>query len=263
MIVTCVSLLVALSLASWQSGELELPRDVSFASKVDGTEQRYVLMLPKMLPETEPVDLMIALHGHGSDRWQFVRDARDECRAARDAAARQHMLYVCPDYRAKTSWMSPAATADVLQILEDLKQQYRIRRVLVCGGSMGGSSALAFAAMHPDRVQGVVSMNGTANMLEYAGFTEAIEQAYGASKRDKPEVYRERSAELHAQQFKFPVATTTGGHDELVPPDSTLRFMEKLKQQNTPGLSIHRPTGGHSTTYEDATKALQFVLDNW
>ena len=245
------------------AAELQPPRDVAFTSKVDSTEQRYVLMLPTDLPSERKVDLMIALHGHGSDRWQFVQAERDECRAAREMAAKHNMIYLCPDYRAKTSWMSPDATADLCQILEDVQHQFSIRRVLLCGGSMGGSSALAFATMHPAKVNGVVSMNGTANMLQYPGFTAAIEQAYGASKRDRPELYRQRSAELSPERLQFPVATTTGGRDEIVPPDSTLRLIEKLKQQGTPCLSIHRPEGGHSTNFDDASAAIQFVLAKW
>ncbi len=178
-------------------------------------------------------------------------------------AAKHNMIYVCPDYRAKTSWMSPDATSDTLQIIEELQRQYAIHRILICGGSMGGSAALAFATMHPGKIHGVVSMNGTANMLEYAGFGQAIEQAYGATKGDNPQLYRERSAELFPERLKVPVATTTGGRDELVPADSTLRLMEKLSRQGTRCLSIHRPEGGHSTNFEDACRAFQFVLDNW
>lgn len=267
--VTCCTLLVLLLHQTYspadelQSAEFLPPQDVSFVSKMDGSEQRYVLMLPKTFNESRKVDLMIALHGHGSDRWQFARDPRDECSTARALAAENGMLYVCPDYRGKTSWMSPKATEDLLQILDNLKKQYNLGRVLILGGSMGGSSALAFAAMHPDRVNGVVSMNGTANMLEYAGFSDAIERSYGASKQDKPEVYRERSAELFADRLKFPIAATTGGRDELVPPDSTLRLLKQLEQRHSPCLLIHRPEGGHSTNPTDARTAIEFVLSNW
>ncbi len=115
--------------------------------------------------------------------------------------------------------MSPAATADVLQILDELHSQFSVKRVLVCGGSMGGSSALALAAMHADRVHGVVSLNGTANMLQYEGFTEAITEAYGATRQAAPDIYRARSAELVPERFTFPVATTTGGLDHWYRPN--------------------------------------------
>ena len=81
------------------------PLDMAFTSKLDQTEQRYVVVLPEAFDEAVSHSVLIALHGHGSDRWQFVRDGRDECRAARDAAVAEKMIFVSPDYRARTSWM--------------------------------------------------------------------------------------------------------------------------------------------------------------
>ena len=161
------------------------PLDVTFTSKLDGTEQRYVVILPPDFRKDTAHDLVIALHGHGSDRWQFVNDNRGECKGSRDAAAEHQMIFVSPDYRAKTSWMGPAAEADMLQVLDDLHGRYRIRDVIVSGGSMGGTSALAFAALHPECVDGVVSLNGTANLVEYPNFLEAIAESYGGSKVDE------------------------------------------------------------------------------
>ena len=78
-------------------------------------------MSPQSLPgalrrNLAPHDLLVALHGHGSDRWQFIRDGRDECRGTREAAARHGAILVSPDYRAPTSWMGPKAEADLVQI---------------------------------------------------------------------------------------------------------------------------------------------------
>ena len=235
--------------------------DVGFVAKVDGTEQRYVIQRPKGFQADKPYSLLIALHGHGSDRWQFVNNERDECRAARDAAAKYQMLYVSPDYRAKTSWLGPAAEADLLQIIDDLHQQFRIDKIVVCGGSMGGTSALAFATLHPEIVDGVVSLNGTSNLLEYEGFSREIAESFGGSKVDVPDVYRARSAELFPDRLVMPMALTTGGRDTVVPSDSTLRLSALLKQRGTPLNQIHRPEGGHETSYQDATQAMQFVLD--
>lgn len=237
------------------------PCEVVFHSRLDGTEQRYVVQLPPQFRADGVYHVMIALHGHGSDRWQFIRDNRDECRVAREMATRHQMIYVSPDYRAKTSWMGPAAEADLLQMMDDLHGQYRIDRVFICGGSMGGTAALAFAAMHPGHVDGVISMNGTANMVEYGQFQEAIAASYGGSKTDRPDIYRQRSAELFPERFTMPVSMTSGGQDTLVPPDSILRLAESLKQRNSPVLLVHRPDGGHQTNVADATSAFEFVID--
>ncbi|MBC7816099.1 MAG: prolyl oligopeptidase family serine peptidase, partial [Planctomycetaceae bacterium] len=114
--------------------------------------------------------------------------------------------------------------------------------------------------LHPDKVDGVVSMNGTANLVEYAQFQDAIAASFGGSKQDKPDEYRKRSAELNADKLTMPIAMTTGGKDKLVPPDSVLRLAEALKKQNRPVRSFHKPDGGHDTKYAEATEAFEFVL---
>lgn len=233
----------------------------AFRAQYDETEQRYVLMTPQQWDRAQPVSILIALHGHGSDRWQFVRQMRDECRAVREVAAEAGMVLVSPDYRAKTSWMGPAAEADLVQLIEILKKRYQAERVIVCGGSMGGTAALTFAVLHPDLVDGVVSLNGTANLVDYDGFQDAIAESFGGTRRQIPDEYRKRSAEFFPERLTMPVAATTGGQDKVVPCDSVLRLLKSLKQHNDDVLNLHRPDGGHSTDYEDTRQALQFVLD--
>ena len=236
------------------------PVDVVFKSKLDGTDQRYVVILPNDFDAEKQHSVLIALHGHGSDRWQFVKDGRGECKAARDAAAKHKLIYVSPDYRAKTSWMGPAAEADVVQIIEELKTKYRVNKVIVSGGSMGGTAALTFAALRPELVDGVVSMNGTANLVDYDQFQDAIVTSFGGTKAEKPDEYKKRSAELHLDRLTMPIACTTGGKDRAVPPDSVLRLVEVLKSKERSVKLIHRPDGGHSTNYADAMEAFEFVI---
>ena len=236
------------------------PEDVAFKADCDGTTQRYAMLLPEGFDPKRPHHLFVALHGHGSDRWQYVKDKRDECRVARDVAAARAMIFVSPDYRAKTSWMGPKAEADVVQIIGALKRQYRIGKVIVCGGSMGGSSALSFAALHPELVDGVVSMNGTANHLEYENFQEAIRASFGGTKAEIPEQYKRRSAEYWPERLTMPIAITAGGRDKSVPPGSVLRLADVLKKLGRPVLVVYREEGGHSTGYEDGKRALKFVV---
>jgi len=237
------------------------PVDRAFSARLDGSEQHYVIVLPDDFQPEAQVSVLLALHGHGSDRWQFVRDGRDECRAAREAAAKRRLIFVAPDYRGKTSWMGPAAEADLVQIIEDLKQRFRVRKIVICGGSMGGTAALTFASLHPDLIDGVVSMNGTANLVEYAGFQDAISASFGGTKQSRPDEYRKRSAELAAERLTMPVALTTGGRDTIVPPDSVRRLAKRLQEQNRAVRMIHQPEGGHATNYADAIQAFDFVLE--
>jgi pimeloyl-ACP methyl ester carboxylesterase len=247
------ALLFALGVAAEEGPKQAV--DVAFVAACDGTEQRYVLIEPA----APAVDALVALHGHGSDRWQFATSDRDECRAARDFARARGMLFVSPDYRAKTSWMGPKAEADLVQIIAGLKADRGVRRVFLCGGSMGGSSALTFAALHPELIDGVAAMNGTANHLEYDKFQDAIAESFGGPKAEIPAEYKKRSAEYWPERLTMPVGLTTGGRDDVVPPDSVPRLAGVLKKIGRPPLLIHREEGGHATTYDDARAILEYV----
>lgn len=236
------------------------PQDVEFRSAQDGSPQRYVELLPEPFDPAKEVHLLIGLHGHGSDRWQYVRQERGECRGARDVALKHGMIFLSPDYRAPDSWMGPAAEADLVQILREVRTRYRIGKIVLGGGSMGGTSALILAALHPDLVDGVVSQNGTANMVEYDRFQDSIRRWYGGTKQQRPDEYRKRSPEFAAEKLTMPIAFTTGGRDTLVPPDSVLRLAGQLEKSNPAMLLLHRESGGHATDYEDTVQAYEFVV---
>lgn len=241
-----------------KEGEME---DVKFKADCDGTEQNYILILPPRFQNGKKCDVLIALHGHGSDRKQPTLDTFPEFRTARKVASENSMIYVSPDYRATTSWMGPSAEADVVQIIGDLKKKYKIGRVFICGASMGGASCLTFTALHPELIDGVASMNGTANHVEYDNFQSFIKNSFGGSKTDIPDEYKKRSAELWPEKFKMPVGIAAGGKDTIVPAKSVLRLAEKLKTANRSNvLLIYREDGGHSTSEDDARAILEFII---
>jgi pimeloyl-ACP methyl ester carboxylesterase len=125
--------------------------------------------------------------------------------------------------------MGPKAEDDVVQIIADMKKAYRISRVFLCGASMGGTASLTFTALHPDLVDGVAAMNGTANLVEYEGFADAIATSFGGTKTTKPEEYKKRSAEFWPERFTMPLGMTAGGKDQTVPPQSVVRLTQELK----------------------------------
>jgi pimeloyl-ACP methyl ester carboxylesterase len=237
-----------------------MTEDIAFVASCDRSPQHYVLVRPEGVDASAAHDVLSALHGHGSDRWQFVKEERDECRAVRDVAAEHAMVLVSPDYRAATSWMGPRAESDVLDIIAEVHGSRRVHRVFLCGGSMGGAASLTFAALHPDMVAGVAAMNGIANHVEYDNFQDAIQESFGGSKTQIPDEYRKRSAEFHTSSFTMPVGLTTGGQDTSTPPASVLRLAESIRLINQRLLLIHREDEGHRTNYTDARAILEFIL---
>ena len=234
--------------------------DIKFISALDQSEQYYVEILPASFNPKKQYDVFIGLHGHGSDRWQFAKDKRDECAAFRDFAAAHLMIAISPDYRARTSWMGPAAEKDLLQIITELKQKYRVRRVFLTGGSMGGTAALSFAGLHPALIDGVVSMNGLANHFEYNQFQEAIAASFGGDKQSVPEEYKKRSAEYWPEKLNMPIAFTVGKLDSIVPPESAMRLAKVLQILDRHILLNVDETGRHETRYKDAYEAMEFML---
>lgn len=263
---TSSALALTLSLAGWAATAEEAPpplgqaADIAFTAALDGSAQYYMEMLPAGFEAQREHHVLIALHGHGSDRHQYVTEPRGECAAAREAAAAYGMIFISPDYRAKTSWMGPAADADVVQIIADLRAKYKVGKVFLVGGSMGGSSVLTFAALHPELIAGVSSQNGTANHLEYTHFQDAIQASFGGSKPQISAEYKKRSAEYWPERLTMPVAMTVGGKDTSVPPDSVRRLAGVLQEMGRPVLLLDRPDAGHSTDAADTRAALDFVI---
>jgi pimeloyl-ACP methyl ester carboxylesterase len=262
--VSCLAALTAWCLIggiSSRAAEPSRTEDVTFTAKCDNSPQHYVILFPEGFQPDKPHHLLIVLHGHGSDRWQYIQNPRAECKSTRDVAAARGMLLVSPDYRATTSWMGPKAEADLLQIIAELKARFPIGKLILCGGSMGGSSALTFTAMHPELIDGVVSMNGTANHFEYENFQDAIRASFGGTKAQIPREYKRRSAEYWPERFVMPVGITASGRDDAVPPGSVLRLAAVLKKLQPNMLLIYREAEGHSTNYADSKAVLDFVVD--
>jgi dipeptidyl aminopeptidase/acylaminoacyl peptidase len=238
---------------------MQAPIDVEFVARVDGSTQRYIEVRPDDFVPAKEVHLMIALHGHGGDRWQYVQDDIDECRGARDVAAKHGFLYVSPDYRTD-SWMGPTAEADVVQIIQELRAKYKIGKVFLVGASMGGSSALTFTVLHPEMIDGVCGQKAMANYVEFENYQDTVAASFGGSKQEVPEEYRKRSAEFFPEKFTMPIAFTCGGKDLCVPPASVLRLSDKLKQMGRTILMIHDPEAGHRTCYDDTVRAVEWMI---
>jgi len=246
---------------NWKENKTNLQIfDVSFNAEIDSSEQHYVEIFPVAFDANTEHDLIIGLHGHGSDRWQFATDTRSECSAYRQFAAKYNMIAVSPDYRAKTSWMGPKAEADIVQIIRDLKVKFKIGRIFIVGASMGGTSALTFAVLHSNLLNGVTSMNGHANHLEYENFQDAITESYGGTKVQVLQEYKKRSAEYWPEKLNIPIAFTVSGNDKSVPPGSAIRLADVLKKIKQKVMIINRPDAGHSTNFEDAMIAFEFMI---
>jgi pimeloyl-ACP methyl ester carboxylesterase len=136
-----------------------------------------------------------------------------------------------------------------------------VGKVIVVGGSMGGTAALTFTVLHPELVDGVVSQCGFASLFEPSRHRASIARSFGNPPDRRPDEYRKRSAERAPEKFTMPIAIWTGGRDNSVPPQSAIRFAQVLKSKNPQNvLHIHREKQGHTPGYEDTITLYEFVL---
>ena len=240
--------------------QASVTNDVAFTATYDGSTQRYVVILPDGFNPAQSNDVLVCLHGHGSDRWQYVNVVRGETSSARDVARQNGMIFVSPDYRATTSWMGPAAEADMLQIIGDLKAQYKVKRMILSGGSMGASSSLTFTALHPELVDGVVALNGLADHVTYTNFQSYIAASFGGTKEDVPDEYYTRSAIYFPARFTMPLAVTAGGQDTVIPPTSVTNLVSAVQPYNPHVLLDFQASRGHETDYTASLAAYRFVI---
>lgn len=230
--------------------------------KSDNNKAFYFEYVPKTFDPSKKSTLIIALHGHGSDCGQIFKGAYNEFRATIDFAVSHNSVVVSPNYGSITSWMGPEAESDLVAIIAEQKAKRRYDQTIVSGASMGGSSTLTFVALHPELVDGAVSMNGVANHLEYENFQDAIAESFGGTKSEKYLEYKKRSAEYFPEAFLGkPLAVTLGSQDVVVQPDSARRLAQTVQKIGGRVLLLEREDIGHLTPYDESYQAFEFVYN--
>ncbi len=154
-----------------------------------------------------------------------------------------------------TSYMNPPATQDLVDLIAYCREQGMARKVVLLGGSGGASSAMAFAALHPEVIDGVVAMGmcDIFSRLEFARnssipllqeLARVTAQLYGGSPDDRPERYEARSVLAHTEKLTMPIILAMGEADPLIPVAETRKIAEAFKG-NPHFRYIEIPGGGH------------------
>lgn len=206
---------------------------ITYTSAFDGSED-WALFLPG-----DPArNTVVYLHGSFSGADQIF--TRKDVRAfwlTRIREGRHPLLSV--NLRG-TSYMSPAATADLTDLLAYCRKELGCRRFVLLGGSGGASSAMAYAVLHPAKIDGVVAM-GMCDILQRLDFArksdhpvlqrlaKAVFAAYGGSPEEKPELYQARSVLAHIDRLTMPVVLTMGEKDRLIPVAETRKIAAAMK----------------------------------
>ena len=238
---------------------------LDYPSPADGTHD-WALMLPPARGNT----WVVVIHGHGSDGSQLYT-RKDVTDAFLPGFLDQGLGVLTPNLRGN-AWMSPAAGQDLAALLQYLREKHQAGRFLLAGGSMGGTSNLIYAALHPEDISGVVALCPATDLASYCEWCsrcqsgvlreihDAIELAYGGSPSAGPDVYSQHSALLRADRLRMPVAIVHGAADEIIPVSHSRRLVGAMADSDSL-LYIEIPDGDHESPIQRFSEAVQWVLD--
>ncbi len=156
-----------------------------------------------------------------------------------------------------TSYMSPAATGDLTDLLNYCKDKLDCGKIILLGGSGGASSAMAYACIHPEKIDGIIAL-GMCDIFARLDFArksknEVLQmlakvtfEAYGGSLEEKPELFQARSVLANIDKLNMPIILTIGEDDPLIPVEETRKIAAAMRKKNN-FTYYEIPAGNHDS----------------
>lgn len=178
------------------------PSPASMSAQKSASGLSYWLYTPQ---NSGAESLILYLHGgsgKGSD-LDTIFSAASLPQFLRDGLLAPNAYVVIPQLPASCkSWTEK--DAQLLALTSELKQRYSLSRISLTGHSMGGTGAWNLASAHSEFFSAVAPLSGSIQT------TAQTLQAF----------------------CTLPVWAIVGSADTIVPPDSSIQFLQKLQQEN-------------------------------
>ncbi len=154
--------------------------------------------------------------------------------------------------------MGSAAAVDMHDLVGYLRKEYGMKKTIFCSGSMGGTSNLIYAVLHPEDVNGLVIRGAASDMASYFKWcrtqtkpilneiAEAIRKSYGGAPDEKPDTYLRHSALANAEKLTMPLFFSHGGADDIIPVEQARNLADKLKDRKNFSYT-EIPNGNHDS----------------
>ncbi|MFA6100695.1 MAG: prolyl oligopeptidase family serine peptidase [Victivallaceae bacterium] len=215
----------------YPTGTIKLVFRSSFDGKTD-----WALFLPGDTTK----NTIVNMHGSFSHADQiFTRQDMRNFWLKRIIAGKHPLLSI---NMRDTSYMSPAATHDLSDLLDYCRNKFKCNKIILHGGSGGASSSMAYACLHPEKINGVIAM-GMCDIIARLDFArksknevlqmlaKVTSESYGGSPDEKPELYRNRSVLANIDKLSMPIVLTIGESDSLIPVSETRKIAEAMKNK--------------------------------
>jgi predicted esterase len=205
---------ILLSAPAWCGSGKTTTETIQFRAQ----SRKYQLFVPKSLPSTGAVPLLVTLHGSGGSGAGMVEQWKA-------LAAEEQVIVAGPDSRNSASWSVPADGPDLLhEIVERLKRAYPIdpRRVYLFGHSAGAIFTLQMSMRESQYFAAAALHAGALNPYE------AVEA-------------------LSSARRQIPIAVFAGMSDRIVPIDAVRGTCALFRKGGFPVELIELP--GHDHDY--------------
>ncbi len=206
---------------------------LDYSSSVDGAADWALA-----LPGRNSALWIVIIHGHGSHGDQIF--TRCDIRNSWLPVFLETGAGILSVNLRDNAWMGPAASTDMHGLIDWLRSKYGMQKTIFASGSMGGTSNLIYAVLHPEDVDGVVARGAATDLASYYNWcigqdmpiiqeiAEAIRISYGGTPEQQPELYRRHSALANADRLTMPVFFSHGGADELIPVEQARALAAKM-----------------------------------
>ena len=241
-------------------------RRLEYTSDVDALKD-WALVWP---PES-CTTWVVCIHGHGADGAQLY--TRPDVKTLWLPEFRGAGLGVLTPNLRGNAWMAPPAAADLHALLQVVRSEFDAESFVLASGSMGGTSNVIYAALHPEDVAGVVARGTATDLASYhqwcraheqngtiRGIANAIEASYGGTPEDNPDVYAEHSAVARADRLTMPTFVVHGSRDAIIPVSQTRRLAAAMGDSDHFVYS-EIPDGGHDSPLRH-TESFDWVMDH-
>lgn len=208
--------------------------------------------------------VLIYLHGALSHQEQGMTAGIYQNAFGRwgEELAARRAVYLCPEYRGN-SWMGPAAESDVSDIIRGVKTRYPACRLILAGGSMGGTSALIYASHHPEALDGVIALcPATDPAMMFERFPDHFRVSYAGSPAEVPDVFAERTSRNRATALAtLPISIVHGSADGIIDVEHSRMLVRLLREGNAWCHYQEIPGGDHDSPLQiPLGEMLDFVL---
>src|SRR6266511_4080218 len=171
---------------------------------------------------------------------------------------------IVPDLRGFGAAREAAVEVTSMDLLADdiaeLLDERELERAVLCGLSMGGYVALAFARRHPERLGGLVLCEATREQQPAPAerVTETIldQDPRGVAPAQRGMAERPDATAVLGQ-ISVPTLVITGMEDELIAPDESVQMAAEIRDARL----IQVPDAGHLVNLEQAALVNEGLLD--